>query len=78
MQIPTEICKFQQEENDLRVVAGQGWRDGVVGFAISMANESSPQGRAFATGEPQVCPNVENTNTYSLPSSIQTMRSYRL
>jgi two-component sensor histidine kinase len=64
----SKICKFQQEENDLRVVAGQGWRDGVVGFAISMANESSPQGRAFATGEPQVCPNVENTNTYSLPS----------
>jgi two-component sensor histidine kinase len=64
----SKICKFQPSENDLLVVAGHGWKLGVVGYAISVANESSPQGRAFATGQPQVCPNIEEANTYSLPA----------
>jgi two-component sensor histidine kinase len=63
----SKVCKYQVLENDLRVVAGHGWKSGVVGYAISVANESSPQGRAFVTGEPQVCGNVEEANTYSLP-----------
>jgi two-component sensor histidine kinase len=63
----SKICKYQKTENDLRVVAGYGWKSGVVGYAISVANESSLQGRAFSTGEPQVCANVEEANTYSLP-----------
>lgn len=63
----SKICQYQKADNDLRVVAGYGWKEGVVGYAISVANESSPQGRAFSTGEPQVCANVEEANTYSLP-----------
>jgi two-component sensor histidine kinase len=63
----SKICKFQKESNDLRVVAGCGWKDDVVGYAISMADASSPQGRAFSTGEPQFCSNIMDTNTYSLP-----------
>jgi two-component sensor histidine kinase len=64
----SKVCKYQESDNDLRVVAGHGWKSGVVGYAISVANESSPQGRAFVTGEPQVCANVEAANTYSLPA----------
>ena len=64
----SKICKFQKEHNDLRVVAGYGWREGVVGYAISMADESTPQGRAFTTGKPQTSPNIAESNTYSLPS----------
>ncbi len=63
----SKICKFQKEPNDLRVVAGCGWKDGVVGYAISVADETSPQGRAFTTGEPQTCSNIAETNTYTLP-----------
>ncbi len=63
-----KICQFQEEENDLRVVAGHGWKPGVVGYAISVADESSPQGRAFTTGKPQLCANIDAANTYSLPS----------
>jgi two-component sensor histidine kinase len=63
----SKVCKFQQPRNDLRVVAGHGWKTGVVGYAISVADETSPQGRAFMSGQPQVCPNVEETNTYILP-----------
>jgi two-component sensor histidine kinase len=64
----SKVCKFQPPQNDLRVVAGYGWESGVVGYAISVADETSPQGRAFTTGQPQVCSNVEQTNTYILPA----------
>jgi two-component sensor histidine kinase len=64
----SKICRFQPSQNDLLVVAGYGWNAGVVGFAISVADETSPQGRAFTTGNPQLCPNIDEANTYSLPS----------
>ena len=64
----SKICKFQPHEIDLLVVARYGWNDGVVGFAISVADETSPQGRAFTTGKPQLGPNIDLMNTYALPS----------
>lgn len=63
----SKICQFQPEENHLLVVAGIGWHDNVVGHAISLADETSPQGRAFTTGQPQLCSNIDEANTYSLP-----------
>jgi two-component sensor histidine kinase len=62
-----KICEFQPSQNDLLVVAGYGWRAGVVGYAISVADETSPQGRAFTTGSPQLCPDISAANTYNLP-----------
>jgi two-component sensor histidine kinase len=64
----SKICCYQPTENDLLVVAGHGWNADVVGFAISVADESSPQGRAFSTGAPQFCVNISEVNTYTLPS----------
>jgi two-component sensor histidine kinase len=68
LEVPySKVCKYQIADNDLRVVAGYGWNEGVVGHALSMADESSPQGRAFITGKPQTCSNIEQTKTYHLP-----------
>jgi two-component sensor histidine kinase len=64
----SKICRYQEESNDLRVVAGHGWKSGVVGYAISIADETSPQGRAFVTGKPQFCANIDESNRYALPS----------
>ena len=64
----SKICMYRSLEQDLLVVAGHGWQDGVVGYAISVANHSSPQGLAFETGEPQICPNIASSNTYTLPA----------
>lgn len=44
----SKICRYRSAENDLLVVAGQGWKDGVVGYAISVADQTSPQGRRTA------------------------------
>ncbi len=63
----SKVCRFRPDQEDLLVVAGHGWKKGVVGFAISVADESSPQGLAFTTGHPQICPNIEKANTYKLP-----------
>jgi len=68
LEVPfSKICRYQPERNDLLVVAGFGWKAGVVGLAISVADETSPQGRAFTTGKPQLCPDIDTANTYSLP-----------
>jgi two-component sensor histidine kinase len=64
----SKICRFQPLQNDLLVVAGHGWNASVVGVAISVADETSPQGRAFITGLPQLCPNIAEANGFSLPS----------
>jgi hypothetical protein len=47
-------------------VAGCGWKEGVVGYALAVADESSPQGRAFITGELQIRSNITETGTYRL------------
>jgi two-component sensor histidine kinase len=67
----SKICRYRSTENDLLVVAGHGWKEGVVGYAISVANQTSPQGLAFETGKPQFCPNIAETNTYRLPAFYQ-------
>src|SRR5580658_8284300 len=50
-----KVCRYRPDENDLLIVAGHGWHAGVVGHVVSRADASSPQGRAFTTGEPSIC-----------------------
>src|SRR6267154_1426377 len=57
----SQVCRYRAENNDLVVAAGYGWRDQVIGHVVSRADMSSPQGRAFTTGEPAIC--------YELPPS---------
>jgi signal transduction histidine kinase/CheY-like chemotaxis protein len=62
-----KVCRYRPEHNDLLIVAGHGWRDGVVGHVVSRADMSSPQGRAFATGEPSVCNDLQMDLYFDLP-----------
>jgi two-component sensor histidine kinase len=61
-----KVCQYREETNDLLVVAGYGWKTGVVGHVISRADASSPQGRAFVTGEPVISDLVHEAN-FTLP-----------
>jgi DNA-binding response OmpR family regulator len=63
-----KICRFRPEENDLLVEAGVGWHQGVIGRVVSRADASSPQGRAFCTGEPVICSDLRKDLTFMLPS----------
>jgi signal transduction histidine kinase len=64
----SKICRYRSEEDDLLVEAGYGWKAGVVGNVISKADLSSPQGRAFITGEPSICDDVRAELQFVLPS----------
>jgi two-component sensor histidine kinase len=63
-----KICRYRPIEDDLLVEAGCGWDIGVVGRVISQASESSPQGRAYVTGEPVIIRNLQEGNNLELPS----------
>jgi two-component sensor histidine kinase len=62
-----KVCRYRPEENDLLIEAGCGWSVGVVGRVVSQANETSPQGRAYATGEPVIIRDVRDANNLALP-----------
>jgi two-component sensor histidine kinase len=63
----SKVCEYRAKENDLLIVAGYGWKAGLVGHVVSRADESSPQGRAFVTGEPSICNDLRKDNDYELP-----------
>lgn len=63
-----KICQYRPDEEDLLIVAGYGWNAGVVGNVVSRADKSSPQGRAFVTGEPAICNDLRKDSQFKLPS----------
>jgi two-component sensor histidine kinase/CheY-like chemotaxis protein len=63
-----KVCRYRPEENDLLVEAGVGWHQGVIGRVVSRADESSPQGRAFITGQPVICGNIGEDASFVLPA----------
>jgi signal transduction histidine kinase/ActR/RegA family two-component response regulator len=63
----SKVCRYRAEENDLLVVAGCGWQEGVVGHVVSRADITSPQGRAFSTGEPSICDDLQQDAYFDLP-----------
>jgi two-component sensor histidine kinase len=62
-----KVCRYRPAENDLLIEAGYGWHTGVVGRVVSAADESSPQGRAFITGQPSICYDLHKDNHLVLP-----------
>jgi two-component sensor histidine kinase len=62
-----KVCKYRPAQNDLLVVAGVGWQPGVIGNVVSRADASSPQGRAFSTGEPSICNDLRKDSQFVLP-----------
>ncbi|MDB5393140.1 MAG: signal transduction histidine kinase [Rhodospirillales bacterium] len=63
-----KVCRYRAEEDDLLVEAGVGWKPGVVGCVVSRADKSSPQGRAFITGEPVICADLSKDASFLLPA----------
>jgi len=63
----SKVCQYRAEQNDLLIVAGYGWQEGVVGHVVSRADSSSPQGRAFVTAEPQIIDRLQNDPQFDPP-----------
>jgi len=64
----SKVCRYRAEENDLLIEAGYGWHAGVIGNVVSRADVTSPQGRAFITGEPSICNDLGDDNDFKLPA----------
>jgi two-component sensor histidine kinase len=64
----SKVCRYRAAENDLLIEAGHGWNEGVVGHVVSRADDSSPQGRAFITGQPSICNDLRMDNNFALPA----------
>ena len=62
-----KVCRYRAAENDLLIEAGFGWQPGVVGIIVSRADASSPQGRAFISGEPSICNDLRTDDRFDLP-----------
>jgi signal transduction histidine kinase len=63
----SKVCRYRAEENDLLIVAGYGWQDGVIGHVVSRADMSSPQGRAFSTGLPSIIDDLQTEPGFDPP-----------
>jgi signal transduction histidine kinase/CheY-like chemotaxis protein len=63
----SKVCQYREEQNDLLIVAGYGWQDGVIGDVVSRADMSSPQGRAFTTGKPSIIDNLQKDAGFDPP-----------
>jgi two-component sensor histidine kinase len=63
----SKVCRYREKENDLLIEAGYGWKRGVVGNVVSRSDATSPQGRAFITGQPSICNDLRQENDFKLP-----------
>ena len=64
----SKVCRYRVAEHDLLIEAGVGWQAGVVGNVVSRADATSPQGRAFSSGEPSICNDLRKDNNFELPA----------
>jgi signal transduction histidine kinase/CheY-like chemotaxis protein len=64
----SKVCRYRPDHDDLLIVAGHGWHDGVVGNVVSRADLTSPQGRAFSTGVPSICDDIRGGAYWDLPA----------
>src|SRR5580658_6081657 len=63
-----KVCRYRPAENDLLIEAGFGWQAGVIGNVVSRCDASTPQGRAFITGEPAISADVRKDAGFKLPA----------
>src|SRR5947199_8406988 len=59
-----KILQYRPRRADLLVVAGVGWKEGVVRTATLSADLRSAPGRAFQTAEPVIVKNLNEQDEY--------------
>lgn len=62
-----KVLRPRKIEGDLLVVAGIGWKDGVVGHATIGADLESPAGYALKTGEPVILNHLGSETRFRTP-----------
>ena len=60
-----KVLQYRRRTSDLLLVAGVGWKEGVVGTATLSADLRSPPGRAFQTAEPISITDLDEQKEYA-------------
>ena len=71
--LQSRMCKVMQylpDEHNFIVRAGVGWKPGVVGHARVGADEESPTGFAFQTGEPVISNHLVGESRFRTPALL--------
>jgi two-component sensor histidine kinase len=66
-----KILRYRPETADLLVVAGTGWKPGVVGTATLSSDLRSAPGRAFQIGEPVSVDNFDTQSEYDVSPMLK-------
>ena len=66
-----KVLAYRRSTADLLVIAGTGWKEGVVGSATLSSDLRSPPGRSFQTGEPVVIGNVQEQQDFIISSLLK-------
>jgi putative methionine-R-sulfoxide reductase with GAF domain len=61
-----KVCRYRAKENDPLIIAGWGWKDGVVGHVVTSADKSSPKGYSFIIGELSMCKDLSKEKNFKL------------
>ncbi|MBB5696450.1 GAF domain-containing protein [Muricoccus pecuniae] len=67
----SKIMRFRPETGDLLVVAGVGWKSGVVGHVTLGTDIASAPGRALQTREPVVIDDLPNDPEFRHPPVLR-------
>jgi hypothetical protein len=62
-----KVVELQSDGHTLRVVAGVGWKPGVIGSATIEVTDETSEGRALKTGEPVISPDISLETRFSYP-----------
>ncbi|MFT8242556.1 sensor histidine kinase [Roseomonas sp. BN140053] len=65
-----KVLEWLPGEQMLLMRAGVGWRPGVVGHALFGADDRSPAGHAFRTGEPVISNHLDGENRFRTPAVL--------
>ncbi len=65
-----KVLHFRPDSDDLLIIAGVGWRPGVVGSTTLGAGLSSPAGYALRTGEPVLSNNLGKEERFQTPDVL--------
>jgi len=65
--VRAKAMRHRPETDDLLIVAGIGWHDGVVGHATVAADRQSPAGRALHTRQPVAVPDLRVAGDLRIP-----------
>jgi two-component sensor histidine kinase len=67
----TKVLRYQSETGNLLVVAGVGWKPGVVGFATLASDSASPAGRSIQTAAPVTIEDLPNDSEFRVSPMLR-------